>query len=192
MLGLFGNLGEGLLWGHFVRLVSPTTLSPLCPLRWPTARRLGLPRALWLVLPGALSLSRRGFTNFGVFVILAVLFYTMAWAASSSGLIQMLGHFGSQGDGLLWGPLRLLPGGGGPKPRTSAMLFFLGWKLGASPSAVLGAWCSACSLRYCFSTVGDLAGLLGQLVATPFGFGGAACSYFDDFDPFIVDLDGYS
>ena len=25
-----------------------------------------------------------------------------------------------------------------------------------------------------------------------FGFGGAACSYFDDFDPFIVDLDGYS
>ena len=72
------------------------------------------------------------------------------------------------------------------------MLFFLGWKLGASPSAVLGAWCSTCSLRYCFSTVGDLAGLLGQLVATLFGFGGAACSYFGDFDPFIVDLDGYS
>ena len=28
--------------------------------------------------------------------------------------------------------------------------------------------------------------------ATPFGFGGAACSYFGDFDSFIVDLDGYS
>ena len=37
-----------------------------------------------------------------------------------------------------------------------------------------------------------LAGLLGQLVATLSGFGGAACSYFDDFDPFIDDLDGYS
>ena len=37
-----------------------------------------------------------------------------------------------------------------------------------------------------------LAGLLGQLVATLFGFGGAACSYFGDFDPFIVDLDDYS
>ena len=40
------------------------------------------------------------------------------------------------------------------------MLFFLGWKLGASPSAVLGAWCSTCSLRYCFSTVGDSLGYL--------------------------------
>ena len=54
-----------------------------------------------------------GFTNFAVFVILAVLYYTMAWAAPSSlagaprhplaWLMRMMGHFGSQGDGLLWG-----------------------------------------------------------------------------------------
>ena len=64
------------------------------------------------MLPGALSLFRRGFTNFNVFVILAVLYYTMAWAASRSLagalwrslalLALILGHFGSQGDGLLW------------------------------------------------------------------------------------------
>ena len=68
---------------------------------------------LWLVLRGALSLYRRGFTIFGVFVVLAVLYYTMAWAAPSSlagaprhplaWLMRMMGHFGSQGDGLLWG-----------------------------------------------------------------------------------------
>ena len=191
-------------------------LGPLCPARvanylvafvplavtygekaWTTSSFLA--GACWLVPSRFLGVAS---PTSACFVILAVLFYTMAWAAPSSlagaprhplaWLMRMLGHFGSQGDGLLWGPLRLLPGGGGPKPRASAMLFFLGWKLGASPSAVLGAWCSTCSLRYCFSTVGDLAGLLGQLVATLFGFGGAACSYFDDFDPFIVDLDGYS
>ena len=71
------------------------------------------------------------------------------------------------------------------------MLFYLGVEAWRFSFGGLGAWCSTCSLRYCFSTVGDLAGLLGQLVATLFGFGGAACSYFDDFDPFIVDIDGY-
>ena len=90
------------------------------------------------------------------------------------------------------GPLRLLPGGGRLKPRTSAMLFYLGVEAWCFSFGGLGAWCSTCSLRCCFSYVGDLAGLLGQLVATLFGFGGAACSYFDDFDPFIVDIDGYS
>ena len=55
------------------------------------------------MLRGALSLYRRGFTNFGAFVVLAVLYYTMAWAAPSSWLMRMMGHFGSQGDGLLWG-----------------------------------------------------------------------------------------
>ena len=91
------------------------------------------------------------------------------------------------------GPLRLLPGGGGLKPRTSATLFFLGveawcFSFGGFGSLVLHLQ-SQVLLFHCRR----LAGLLGQLVATPFfGFGGAACSYFGDFDPFIVDLDGYS
>eukprot|EP00439_Symbiodinium_sp_Y106_P008671 s12780_g1.t1 len=58
----------------------------------------------------------------------------------------MLGHFGSQGDGLLWGPLRLLPGGGTAFPLSATWLGYV------------DSW------SYCFSTVGDLAGLRGQLV----------------------------
>ena len=135
------------------------------------------------MLRSALSLYRRGFTIFGVFVVLAVLYYTMAWAAPSSlagaprhplaWLMRMLGHFGSQGDGLLWEPLRLLPGGGGPKPRTSATLFFLGveawcFSFGGFGSLVLHLQ-SPALLFHCRR----LAGLLGQLVATLFWFWGS-------------------
>ena len=72
------------------------------------------------------------------------------------------------------------------------MLFFLGveawcFSFGGFGSLVLHLQ-SQVLLFHCRR----LAGLLGQLVATLFGFGGAACSYFGDFDSFIVDLDGYS
>eukprot|EP00439_Symbiodinium_sp_Y106_P007809 s12918_g1.t1 len=71
------------------------------------------------------------------------------------------------------GPLRLLPGGGGLKPRTSATLFFLGveawcFSFGGFGSLVLHLQ-SQVLLFHCRR----LAGLLGQLVATPFWFWGS-------------------